>query len=172
MHDTVKTEDIIQVSAPRGDFWVDIKTKNPDAPLVLVSGGVGLTCMNSIRKAVMEADPARPITWVHGARHTAVRAFSKTILDDAKTNDNLQVVLFNSSVTPEDERGVHYHHQGYVDLDKMDKDAHLFLGNPKAEYYICGPMPFMLSLDKAFQSKGVTPAQIHMELFGTGGVQK
>jgi nitric oxide dioxygenase len=172
MHDTKQIGDIIQVSSPRGDFWVDIKTTNSDAPLVLVSGGVGLTCLNSIRKAVMEADPMRPISWIHSARYSTVRAFSKEVLDDAKTKENLQVVFFNSTVKPGDEHGVHYHHEGYVNLDKLDKDTHLFLGNPKAQYFTCGPENFMLGVEKALQSKGIAPDRIHMELFGTGGVSR
>jgi nitric oxide dioxygenase len=170
MHDTVNVGDTIKVSAPRGDFWVDSKSQSPNSPLVLISGGVGLTSLNSIMKSVSEFDPARPISWIHAARHSGVRAFVKPILEEAQKRDNLEVTFFNSKIDSKDQLGVDYHHEGYVDFKKLDRDRHLSLGNPKAQYFVCGPLAFMLGIDKALQAEGVTPERIHMELFGTGGV--
>jgi nitric oxide dioxygenase len=172
MHDTVNVGDIIKLSAPRGDFWVDSKTEHPDSPLVLISGGVGLTCLNSIMKSVSEFDPARPISWIHAARYSGVRAFANSVLEEAKKRDNLQVTFFNAKVDPSDKIGVDYHHEGFVDFNKLDRDQHLSLGNPNAQYFVCGPLSFMLGIDKALQAEGVALEQIHMELFGTGGVTR
>ena len=40
----------------------------------------------------------------------------------------------------------------------------------QADYYLCGPMPFMAEQQKALIARGVPAENIHSEAFGTGGV--
>ena len=40
----------------------------------------------------------------------------------------------------------------------------------KADYYLCGPMPFMAEQQKALVARGIPAENIHSEAFGTGGV--
>jgi len=68
-----------------------------------------------------------------------------------------------------DVKGVHYHHQGFVDLSKLDKKTQLFSDNPKTQYYVCGPKVFMKGIEKSLKAEGIPAERIHMELFGTGG---
>ena len=48
MHDMKKEGDIVRVSHLMGDFFLDPKTADDEAPVVLLSAGVGLTCLTSI----------------------------------------------------------------------------------------------------------------------------
>ena len=40
-----------------------------------------------------------------------------------------------------------------------------------ADYYLCGPMPFMAEQHKALVARGIPAENIHSEAFGTGGVR-
>ena len=48
-------------------------------------------------------------------------------------------------------------------------DAGLLPAN--ADYYLCGPMPFMAEQHKALVARGIPAENIHSEAFGTGGVK-
>jgi nitric oxide dioxygenase len=167
MHDTVNVGTTIQVSCPRGDFVLDSATKQTDAPLVLVSGGIGLTCLNAMLQSVLKYDPTRPISWIHGARSASVRAFAAPLLDAAKTAANLQVSLFNSAGGDAGEADAV---SGRIALGKLDASKTLFFDNPKAEYFVCGPVDFMVSIKAELAEKGVPDERIHTELFSVGGV--
>lgn len=167
LHDTKTVNDIIQVSFPHG---VDFGTIVPDAPVVMISGGVGLTCLNSILMSLLETNSAQPITWIHGARFSSARAFSTSVLEESKKRDNLKVVFFNSTTNETDVHGVHYHHEGRVNMEKLNKTTELFLDNHKTQYFICGPVNFMLDISQWLQTGKVLQKQIHMELYGTGSI--
>ena len=38
---------------------------------------------------------------------------------------------------------------------------------PDADYYICGPLPFMRAQVEALKALGVPEARVHYEVFGT-----
>ncbi|KAF2670291.1 hypothetical protein BT63DRAFT_424232 [Microthyrium microscopicum] len=170
MHETKKEGDIIRVSRPVGVFFLDEAKIALDAPLVLISGGVGLTPLTAMLNHSAAQNTTRPISWVHGARSTAARAFKQHVEDVAKLHENVQVILFTANVAKEEVEGVENHIQGHINLDLVDKETKLFLSNKKAEYYVCGPMMFMLTMEKALQGQGVDSSRIHMEKFGTGGI--
>ena len=62
--------------------------------------------------------------------------------------------------------GVDHDHAGRINLPALGE---LFL-LPEADYYLCGPLPFMQTQAQSLQSLGVPMDRIHMEVFGTGGV--
>ncbi|KAA8571434.1 hypothetical protein EYC84_001435 [Monilinia fructicola] len=49
LHSTLNEGDIVQVSPPQGEFFLDLES-NPESPVILISAGVGLTPMISILK--------------------------------------------------------------------------------------------------------------------------
>ena len=64
-----------------------------------------------------------------------------------------------------DQAEVDYDHRGRVDLRAITDDAIV----PGADYYLCGPAPFMAAQRAALLELGVEPGRIHAEAFGTGG---
>ena len=63
-------------------------------------------------------------------------------------------------------QGEDYDVAGRLDLSTLT-DQQL----PKdADYYLCGPVPFMQQQHKVLVARGISPEQIHTEAFGTGGV--
>jgi nitric oxide dioxygenase len=172
MHDSKNVGDIIRVSHPRGDFFFDSTHSAGESPLVLISGGVGLTALTSILNSLVARHSDRPISWLHAARTSDVRAFGHHIRDIERSRKNVRAVFFDASPRAEDVQGKDYDHEGRMDLSKLDEEEELFLTNPETEYYICGPTAFMVDMEKALMGYGVNSERIKMELFGTGGIPR
>lgn len=165
LHDTKNEGDIIRLSHPMGNFFLESINPAEETPLVLISGGIGLTPLASILNFLNSRSVKRPISWVHAARTADVRAFATDINDIARKEENVRAVFFNTEQRSNDPLGAH---AGKLDLSKLDKREELFIHHPKTEYFVCGPRGFMLEVDRALVGYGVDSSRIKMELFGVG----
>lgn len=59
----------IDVSPPFGDF---ILNTDATTPVVLISGGVGLTPMTSMLETLTQQGPQRQVSFIHAARNKKV----------------------------------------------------------------------------------------------------
>jgi nitric oxide dioxygenase len=171
LHETKEEGDVVRISHPFGDFYFEESGSEKENPVVLISVGVGLTCLTSILKTLLEKESSRPVTWIHGARNSDTRAFKKDIDALAANHANVQSVQFYSDPLEGEIDGRDYHIQGRVDLEKVGKKV-LFTDNDRTQYYICGPTQFMLDVGAKLKSYGVRAENVKMELFGTGGVPR
>jgi nitric oxide dioxygenase len=83
----------------------------------------------------------------------------------AQERPNVRKIVYYETVGAEDQPGVDYDYSGRVDLHAIRDVAVL----PDADYYLCGPLPFMDEQRRALSELGVPPQRIHAEVFGTGG---
>jgi nitric oxide dioxygenase len=171
LHEKKQEGDVVRVSHPFGDFFFEEKEDEKDAPIVLISAGVGLTCLLSILNTLVEKKSPRPVSWIHGARNSNTRAFKKDIDVLAANNENVHAVYFSSSPKESEIQGQDYHFEGRIDLDNISKEV-LFADNDKTQYFTCGPTQFMLDVEKKLKSYGVPAERVKMEQFGTGGVPR
>jgi nitric oxide dioxygenase len=158
LHDHVNVGDEVKLAAPYGSFHIDVHAKTP---IVLISGGVGLTPMVSMLKQAIQ-DPQRQVVFVHGARNSGVHAMRDRLREAAKTYTNFSLIVFYDDPLPQDVAGRDYDYAGLVDV-KSIKDSILL---PDADYYICGPIPFMRMQHDALKDLGIREARIHYEVFG------
>lgn len=158
LHDHVKEGDVIKIAAPYGNFYIDV---NARTPVVLISGGVGLTPMVSMLNRVLQS-PERKVVFVHGARNGAVHAMKDHLRQIEQKQPNFKPYIFYNEPLPDDQPGKDYDFDGLVDLDKI-KDAVMLA---EADYYICGPVPFMRMQHDALTAKGIPESRIHYEVFG------
>jgi len=158
LHDHVNVGDEVRLAAPYGCFHIDV---DASTPIVLISGGVGLTPMISMLKRAIE-DPKRQVVFVHGARNSGVHAMRDRLRETARTHTNFSLIVFYDDPLPQDLPGRDYDHAGLVDVNAI-KDAILL---PDADYYICGPVPFMRLQHDALKQLGIPEARIHYEVFG------
>ncbi len=80
---TLNVGDTIEVSAPAGDFHLNTES---DAPVTLISGGVGITPMMSMYETIAKTTPERQVAFFHSARTRKHQAFNEVI---AKLNAEL-----------------------------------------------------------------------------------
>lgn len=160
LHDHLHTGDRVRITPPFGVFTLDPRAATP---VVLVSGGVGLTPLIAMLKTVLR-DTERSVVFVHGARNGRTHAMKAGVRALAETNRRMQSIVFYDAPLPGDAQGFDYDFAGVVDLARV-ADRVL---QPDADYYICGPAPFMTAQIATLKSWGVPETRIHHELFGTG----
>ncbi|OIW27847.1 globin-like protein [Coniochaeta ligniaria NRRL 30616] len=177
LHDKVEVGDEVELSHPQGEFWVDPKDESKKGvPAVLISAGVGATPMMAILRALAperkeEVVVKRPVSWIQGARSSRMHPFADAVRDVSRDNEQVTANVFLTTVEDEDKEGVDYHFgKTRIDLEKLDADKHLFLGDKRAEYFVCGPELFMIQTRRALVAKGVDEERIRLEVFATGGV--
>ncbi|KAK4112600.1 globin-like protein [Canariomyces notabilis] len=174
LHDKYNVGDEVELSHPQGEFFLDPNdTSKEGVPAVLISAGVGATPLKAILDTLTgeQAVVKRPVSWIHAARSRARMPFADAVRQICRENSNVLSTVFLRNVGVEDQAGVDYDFGSMrLDLARLDKDRALFVSDPRAEYYVCGPEPFMLDVRRALVSLGVDRARIFLELFSTGDV--
>lgn len=157
LHDRSAEGDLVSVLGPSGDFVAP----DGDAPLVLVSAGVGLTPMLSILGDHAGRN-TRDIWFVHGTQNGATHAF-KTELNRLLTSIQRQHrQVFYSQPKSTDRLGDDYDKIGRITATDL-----LALGaGPTAQYMLCGPAVFQSDLHRGLEAGGIRPDQIFQESFG------
>ncbi len=158
IHAHVGIGDLLDVAAPRGTFFL----ADGDAPVILVSAGVGATPVLSMLHALAAENSQRQVWWLHGARNSGEHPFAEETSDLLNRLPNSRFRLFYSRPNDTDRRGVDYTEQG-----RLSPDAVAHLGLPRdADAYLCGPAAFMAELGGGLAAYGLDPSRVHSETFG------
>jgi len=161
LHNQVNEGDIVAISAPAGDFVLDLEKKNP---VVLLSGGVGLTPMLSMLRTIVDKQSERKVTFVHAAANAKVHALREEVETAAK-QDNVEAFFFYDSPSAEDREQQRFDVEGFVTREWLKENAI----KEDADYYFCGPVPFMKAMNENLRALGVMEENIHFEFFGPKG---
>ncbi|PIG79788.1 flavohemoprotein [Aspergillus arachidicola] len=160
LHENLPVGAELDVSMPFGDFVLDV---NATTPVVLISGGVGLTPMMSMLKTIVDQGGSRRVVFIHAVRNGRVHAMKDRLAKIISENPQVQRAVFYEEVSKKDKQGVDYDFKGRADLHKIKDQVVL----PEADYYICGPKLFMNAQSKSLEDMGVKEDRIHMEVFGS-----
>ena len=163
-HGEVHPGGTLEVEAPQGAFFLD---PTDDLPLVLVSGGIGVTPIMSMAAALVHRRDSRPIYVFTGFRSSREHPFRVRLAEVAASVPNLHLDVSYSRPLPTDRLGLEYHHRGHVDAARLRR----VLPSSNFRFYVCGPAAMMGSLVPALLQWGVPPAHIHYEAFGSASVQ-
>jgi nitric oxide dioxygenase len=159
LHDHACTGTVLRVAAPAGDFFLDPAI---DAPIVLVSGGVGLTPMVSMLESIVESSVGRPTWWVHGALNGQVHAMRQHVRDLARRAPDVTVKTFYEQPSAEDRVGADFDAKGFISARWLARNTPI----DNAIFYLCGPKPFLQSLVGGLIREGVPADRMHFEFFG------
>lgn len=161
LHDFVEENDIVDISAPAGSFTL----QGNEQPVVFVSGGIGQTPLMSMLQSLVESGSRRSVTWIHGCRDIKVHAF-KEVIDKWKQNNEWieQHVFYDNISESQLNKGVY---QGWVDLTRFES----LPNREDAQFYICGPAPFINKHVKDLVNMGVSKKSIFFEEFGPQTLQ-
>lgn len=161
LHDHISEGDVVHISAPAGDFILDTEMQTP---VVLVSGGVGLTPMMSMLKTLAELQPERKVTFVHASQNGKVHALRGEV-EEISANENVEAYVFYDAPTEEDRKNSAFDVEGYVTQEWLEQNVAV----KDAEFYFCGPVPFMKAINRSLKGLGVNEERIHFEFFGPKG---
>ncbi len=154
LHDKI-VGDLLQVSAPAGLFYADPEAKNP---LVLVSGGVGLTPMMSMVETNKNALQRNQTVWIHSCRNENVHAFKDTIEELNNEKTWLKSFVFYETLPETETNAI----EGRIDLQQIKEEILI----EDAKYYICGPAVFIKVQYQSLVGLGVSRENILYEEFG------
>ncbi len=158
MHARVHAGDLLEAAAPRGTFAL----QPGEAPVLLISAGVGATPVLAMLHALAAAGSGRDIWWLHGARNRAGEPFA------AESRS-----LLNS--LPSGHRHICYSRPGPGDVQGRDYQMPGRLTGPvlsaldlphDADAYLCGPPAFRAEMSAALAGLGIDGGRVHTEIFG------
>lgn len=157
LHDSVNVGDTIEIAPPCGEFFFDVTEKH-ERPLVLLAAGVGITPIMSILLSALDAFPKREIIFVHAVLNEEVQAFKKSVAELAQKFSNLK---FYNRYSEAGERAGNASH-GFITAEYLES----LLPARDADYYFCGPQPFMVGIYHDLMKWGIPASQVHFEFFG------
>jgi nitric oxide dioxygenase len=161
LHQGVQVGDALEVGPPCGEFFLDVTEHHP-RPLVLLSAGVGITPIMSMLLSALEAMPSRSIYFIHAALSGGTHAFRDVVDKLAASHPNLKVHYRYSEPTSADRAARRCDSEGFVDGELIES----LLSERDADYYFCGPKPFMVSTYHQLLEWGIPGTQVHLEFFG------
>ncbi|NEX91745.1 NO-inducible flavohemoprotein [Caulobacter sp. 17J65-9] len=159
LHDNVRDGDVLEITPPAGDFFLP---EQPSRPVVLLSGGVGLTPMVSMMETIAARHPGLEAHYVHGAANSAVHAMDRHVRDLASRHGRTTVTAFYAEPLPGDARGQTHDEDGLISVDWLKRNTPL----DQADVYLCGPKPFLRALVGGLAQAGVPVDRLHYEFFG------
>lgn len=161
LHEQVNVGDTIEVGPPCGVFTLDV-SEATSRPLMLLSAGVGITPCLAMLHAALKHQPDRPIYFIHAALNSDTHAFGQELATLDGNHSSLHVHVRYSHPTADDQQHGYCDSEGFVD----DVLIRSMIGTPDAEFYYCGPSPFMASIHNILLEWSVAENQLHHEFFG------
>lgn len=158
LHDNARIGTILKVGAPAGDFFLP---ETPQRPVVLLSGGVGLTPMVSMLETIVASHPEAEVHYVHGARDAKAHAMGAHIRDLVAAHPKAQNTVFYEAPDNDAEKS-DFDYVGMISSQWLASQTPVI----EADYYLCGPRPFLRTLVSDLKAAGVSPDRIHYEFFG------
>ncbi len=158
IHAHIRPGDLLDVAAPRGTFVL----ADSDAPVILLSAGVGVTPMLSMLHRLAATRFGRPLWWLHVARNGLEHSFARESAELLKQLSGSHARIFYSAPAPEDRHGV-----AFTDHGRLTTETISGLDLPRdADAYLCGPTAFMNDLSTSLVAFGLSPDRVHSEVFG------
>lgn len=159
LHDQARDGTVLKVAPPAGDFYLD---ESGIGPVVLLSGGVGLTPMVSMLEAIVRSGSGRPTWFVHGAENGRVHAMREHVRALAGGAQGVTLRTFYNKPESADVQGRDYDEPGFITADWLAQNTPM----KEAVYYLCGPRPFLRALVGSLARTGVPLGRIRYEFFG------
>lgn len=159
LHDQAEPGTILKVSPPAGEFFLP---DHPERQVVLLSGGVGLTPMMAMLETLVAHHPGLPVHYVHGTHDRETHAMRDHTRALAAKGAAVSVTDFHQTPLSDEVEGRDYDHAGLITQDWLLANTPV----AQADYYICGPRPFLRAAVSALSLSGVPSDRIHYEFFG------
>lgn len=163
LHNKIMEGNIVELAPPSGTFYIDT-SQSYNRPLVLLAAGIGITPLLSMLLESLEKNPTRKIVLIYASLNENTQAFKHTLDNLCLVHNNLTVhYRYSRSETHGVKRQLSKSvSEGFVDMNLVLD----LVESPNADFYFCGPKPFMLNLYHGLKRWKVPESQIHFEFFG------
>lgn len=158
LHDQVGEGSTVELFPPAGAFTLEPS----DRPLVLISGGVGITPTLAMLEAALKT--TRAVHFIHCARTRGVHAFRQVIDALAHKHPQLERFYCYDEVHDTQAEADAPDAVGRLDVNKLAQ--WLPAATRDVDAYFLGPKPFMQQVKTALRTLGVPDRQTRYEFFG------
>jgi len=156
LHHKVAEGDVLDLFPPSGEFTL----ADGVDPLVLISGGVGVTPTLAMAEAALAAG-GRDVSFLHYARNGDVHAFEATVDQWAKDHPRFRsFIVYEQGGLGADAKA---HALGRPALDHLEAFLPV---DRQCDVYFLGPKPFMAFVKRGLTILGVAENRVHYEFFG------
>lgn len=161
LHDHINEGDTVEISSPSGNFVLQENQRDK----VFISGGIGQTPLLSMLEALeLSGVVNHNIVWIHGCRNQEVQAFRNKLSYITNNCSQVKPIFFYDSLDQVAEDIEAY--QGIVDLSTIK--GYEFTN--EADYYLCGPHPFLEKQLRDLKALNISADQIFYEEFTPASV--
>ena len=155
MHDHARTGDLLEITAPVGNFFF---TGAEAKGIVLIAGGVGVTPMMSVLRDLTDRSYEHEIHFIHAAKTPADLIFREEVLYLASRHPKVHVTAIVSEAQGTDWTG----HVGHLTPEII---AECVPDIEQRRIHLCGPAPMMDAVKYALTQLKVPPEQVKTEDF-------
>ena len=153
----LKKGDLAKIEGPYGTFLYGKKDYR-DIPLVLIGGGIGVTPMISILNEMLATGNKQKVILLWALNEKAEIFYQERYEELMNKYDN-----FSYQITLADEKTEEYGY-GFIDNSFLEKSGAFTLPD-NTEFYLCGPLPMMVSVEKILRNNNIPKKRIHAEKF-------
>ena len=162
LHDSVMVGDVLAVDGPRGEFVLD---EVSDRPVVLLSGGVGLTPMVAMLHALARRSSRRTL-FLHACENGEVHALRDEVNGLIGQRPGLSAHFCYRAPSAEYRTANRFDSEGFITREAMQS----LLCLDDYDFYLCGPPPFMQAMYQTLRGLGVAKDRVAFEFFGPATV--
>jgi ferredoxin-NADP reductase len=163
-HDHVRIDDVLDLRAPAGTFFIDPQATEP---IVLIGAGIGITPLVGMLEAIVHAGRGREVHALFGFRNGREHPFKIYAEKLAQAHPQIRLHVSYSAPGADDVLYKDYSHRGRLTIDRVRE----VLPSNNFHFYVCGPGPLMESLVPALWNWGVPESHVHFEAFGPASVR-
>ncbi len=154
-HESIKVGDTILAMPPFGKFTL---TEDSEKPLVLLSGGIGITPILSMLYGAKKQN--REVYFVEAVLNSENLALNADVQEIKMVKDFKELKLFSEPLE-NDIKGKDYDAEGFVTKEWIKNNLPL-----NGEFFFCGPPLFMKSINNSLKDLDVKEENINFEFFG------
>jgi nitric oxide dioxygenase len=161
LHDNIREGDVLELGPPCGEFTLD-PAKQVERPIVLISGGIGITPVMAMLQHLAHRQVTTPVYFIHCARNSRHHAFAEEVRRLAAECRNARIHFRYDEPLADDLSAGRCDSTGLIEMAFLKS----LLPSNDAEFYFCGPRPFMAKVLASLKSWQVPDSRIHYEFFG------
>ncbi|MEW4530450.1 NO-inducible flavohemoprotein [Maioricimonas sp. JC845] len=161
LHEQVHDGDRLEVGPPCGEFTLNPAETN-GRPIVFLAGGIGVTPLLSMARALHHAQSTTPVYFLQAAKNSRVHAFADEVRELAQNRDHVRTCVIYDDPLEDDAAAGRCDATGRVTTGLL----HEWAPCDQADFYVCGPPPFMAGVLTSLRELGVDEHRVRHEFFG------
>ncbi|MBD8474793.1 NO-inducible flavohemoprotein [Pseudomonas sp. CFBP 8770] len=156
LHDHVVAGSVLELFPPSGNFTLAAGTR----PLVLISGGVGITPTIPMGETALQAGD-RPVVFIHYAKNAQAQAFRDQLREWQQRFPQFRAYIVYNEASADSAA-----QPDAVGMPSVEQLQQWLPADRNVEAYFLGPKPFMAFIKRSLHEMGVPDDQAHYEFFG------